>query len=345
MGPNANNRSFLPFGSLASALAASALVGIFGHGCVNKKNREKGELRSITVLSKNTSAVDLLLLKSMGFSPDIRFISMKSAVQLQGGASEGLGVHISGLQVSVRGGAEDSFRKVAPLYSHAASTAVRFAAVQSQLQLSDFLSPAAQALVGRELKLNDSSLRMSSADALLSLLMADAAQLKFNVHDPGNLTNLFLDGLSFKSVGEIPASSKIANADKRERNSGLSIGDVLIITDPDLASGIRHAALWLDHDVYFEAVPVGDSIVFRIGTYAQLIEELARRVSVDVRQLRMKFVRRGVVWSDIGTRIRQFKEQKNAGSCAIVQDPAGRGVASALQGLTLTQLSVSESSR
>lgn len=111
-------------------------------------------------------------------------------------------------------------------------------------------------------------------------------------------------------MGEIPASSKIASADKRERNSGLSIGDVLIITDPDLASGIRHAALWLDHDVYFEALPVGDSIVFRIGTYAQLIEELARRVSVDVRQLRMKIVRRGVVWSDVATRIRQFKEQK-----------------------------------
>jgi len=345
MGPDANIRSLLPFGSLVLTLAALGLVAIFSHGCVNKKNREKGELRSITVLSKNTSAVDLLLLKSMGFSPEVRLISMKSAGQLNEGASEVLGAHISGLQVSVRGGAEDSFRKISPLYSHSASTAVRFASVQSQLQLSDFSSPAAQALVGRELKLNDSSLRLSSADALLSVLLADAAQIKFNVHDPGNLTNLFLDGLSFKSVGEIPASSKIASADKRERNSGLSIGDVLIITDPDLASGIRHAALWLDHDVYFEALPVGDSIVFRIGTYAQLIEELARRVSVDVRQLRMKIVRRGVVWSDVATRIRQFKEQKNAGSCTIVQDSAGRGVASALQGLTLTQLSVSESLR
>ena len=325
--------------------ACAVLVVFFIFACVNKKNREKGELRSISVLSRNEGELDLLLLKSMGFKADVRVVQMNSASRPASGSSETVGFNFYGLNAAVNAPNEDAFRKVIPLYAQMSSTKFRYSSSSPQLNISDLMSPAVQAVTGRELRLNDSSQRLSSVDALLSVMLADAAQIRFASQNAANTANLFLDGLSFKTVGEIPASSKPVSAAKRERNSGFSIGDVLVFSDRGSDTGLVHAALWIDHDVYFEAVPLADSVVFRFASYAQVMEEMARRVAVDVRQLQMKIVRRAVAWSEVGQRVLQFKEQKTAGSSLIASDPAGRGQPASLQGLTLTLLPSSETAR
>jgi hypothetical protein len=331
-----------PFWARAISLV---FIGVPAVACVNKKNREKGELRSISVLSRTEGDLDLLLLKSMGFTSDVRIVQMMTGSRVASAGRETAGFNFYGLNAVVNAANEDAFRKVIPLYGQLAASKVKFSPAAAQLNLSDLMSPAVQAVTGRELRLNDSELNMSSSDALLSVMLAESAQIRFTVQNSANLGNLFLDGLSFKSVGEIPASSKSPSSGKRERNSGFSIGDVLVVFDRNSDSGILHTALWIDHDVYFEAIPLADSIVFRFASYAQVMEELARRVSVDVRQLRMKIVRRAVAWPEIAQRVTQFKEQKTAGSSLIAQDSAGRGQPSSIQGLTLTLLPSTEVAR
>jgi hypothetical protein len=318
---------------------------LFLSGCVDKKNREKGELRSISVLSRNDAGAELLLLKSMGFGTDVRVVQMNTPSRSTAADSETVGFNFYALSAAVSAAGEDAFRKIIPLYAQASASKLRLPAQGNQLKFSDLMSPAVQAVTGRELRFNDASLNLTSPEALLAVLLAEASQLRFVAHSRTNVNNLFLDGLSFRTVGEIPASSKPANAGRRERNSGFSVGDVVVFTDRSSESELIHAALWVDHDVYFEAVPLADSIVFRISSYSQVMEELARRVATDVLQLQMKIVRRAVAWPDVVLRVSQFKDQKPAGTLLIASDAAGRGQPASLQGLTLTLLPEVEAPR
>lgn len=306
--------------------------------CVNKKSREKGELRSIGVLTKADASVELLLLKSFGIQSYIqpRTYSVPGASSGQTGTS---GINFSGLSIDLQAAPESVVRQILPLYSQVAQSKVRFNSGNSSFILSDLMSPAVQAVAGRELRLNEAGTGLTSADAILSLLTSDGSLLRFTSQSAANVANLFLDGVTFKTVGEIPSFSKPVGANSRERNSGFAVGDLLIFSDKDSPSDVKHLALWLDYDVYFEALPLEQSIVFRFASYAQVLQELTIRSQSDVRQLRMTIVRKGVSWNDVLARIKQFREQKAMATAKIISDALGRGVASSLEGFTFTALS------
>ncbi|MEY3901283.1 MAG: hypothetical protein RL189_589 [Pseudomonadota bacterium] len=324
------------------ALVCVFLLSAFLPACVKKSDRAKGELRSITVRGKPDASLELVLLKSFGVSSEI----LKVDYSLSGASesTDGSGIFgFSGLSVELKSPDVETVRKLLPLYAQNAASRVNFQS-NPTFAVSDLMPPAVQAVSGRELKLNQSGLNFSSAEALLSVMLAESAQLRFISHDKANIANLFGDGLSFKSVGEIPDFSKPVAADKRERNSGFAVGDVLIFSDKSSPSELLHAAVWVDHDVYFEALPVGQSLVFRFASYAQLMQELSTRLRTDVRLLKMLIVRKNVSWSEVAGRVRQFRDQKVAGTAQLVTDPAGRARASALEGLTLSALSPRENS-
>lgn len=334
------NTHRVPFGG---ALLCVFLMSAFLPACVKKSDRAKGELRSITVRGKTDASLELVLLKSFGISSEI--LEFDYSVSGDSDAAAGSGLFgISGLSVGLKSPDAQTVRKLLPLYAQNAASRVNFQSSANVFSVSDLMSPAVQAVIGRELKLNQSGVNFSSAEALLSVLLADSAQLRFVTHDKTNIANLFADGLSFKSVGEIPDFSKPVAADKRERNSGFAVGDLLLFSEKNSPSDLLHAAVWIDHDVYLEALPVAQSIVFRFASYAQLMQELSTRLRTDVRRLKMMIVRKNVSWSEVVGRVRQFRDQKVAATAQLVSDPAGRVRASALEGLTLSALSPRENS-
>jgi predicted transcriptional regulator len=328
-------------------LFCGVLVSVFSFSaflpaCVKKSDRAKGELRSITVRGKPDASLELVLLKSFGISSEI--LKINYSVSGASASADGGVFGFSGLSVELKSPDPQTVRNLLPLYAQSAASRVNFQSNAGIFSVSDLMSPAVQAVIGRELKLNQSGLNFSSAEALLSVLLSDSAQLRFVSHDKSNISNLFGDGLSFKSVGEIPDFSKPVAADKRERNSGFAVGDMLIISDKSSPSELLHAAVWVDHDVYFEVLPMAQSLVFRFASYAQLMQELSSRLRTDVRLLKMLIVRKNVSWSEVAGRVRQFRDQKIAGTGQLISDPAGRARASALEGLTLTTLLPRENS-
>ncbi|MFZ9519272.1 MAG: hypothetical protein ACO3A4_02240 [Silvanigrellaceae bacterium] len=303
--------------------------------CVQQKNREKGNLKSITVRSNPDSSLEPVLLKSFGIDTQTKSGKLFFGSARFGEEGNAPGYNIGSLTIGMSVAAESVYRKILPLYSQVSQSRVKFQSAPAAQSLSDLLSPAIQAAVRRQLRLNDSSISLTAADALFSLLVSDDNQIRIVSNDNSNMNNLLLDGQSFKTIGEIPSFSQSVSASRRERNSGFSVGDLLVFQDKSSSAELRHVALWVDHDVYFEALPLSGSIVFRIASYAQILEDLAPRVPFDVRQLRMTIVRKQVSWADIGIRFKSFKQQKAPASAQLIYDSNGRAVASALQGMTL----------
>ncbi|NBW81458.1 hypothetical protein EBR21_06860 [bacterium] len=303
--------------------------------CVKKNSREKGNLKSITVRASVDASLDPVMLKSFGIDTQLKTGKLYFASTGIGDENGTPGYNVGTLSIGMTAPSDGSFRKILPLYSQLAQSRVKFQSAPSAFSLPDLLSPSLQAALRRRLRLNDSGINLTSADALFSLLLSDDNQLRIVCNDNANMSNLLLDGLSFKTIGEIPGFSQSVTANKRERNSGFSVGDLLVFSDKSTSSELKHVALWLDHDVYYEALPLAGSVVFRIASYAQILEDLAPRLPFDVRQLRMTIVRKHVSWGEIGNRLRAFKQQKNPASAQLIYDPVGRAVASALQGMTL----------
>ncbi|MEN9825171.1 MAG: hypothetical protein RI953_916 [Pseudomonadota bacterium] len=324
--------------SNAMSLSLRLCTGIFAFAliaCVNKNSREKGNLKSITVRSTIDSTLEPVLLKSFGIETQVKTGKLFFASAGVGDESGSPGYNVGTLSVGMSATPESVFRKILPLYGQLAQSRVKFQAAPVSYLLSDLLSPSLQAASQRRLRLNDSGINLTSVDALFSLMLSDDNQLRIVCNDSANMSNLLLDGQSFKTIGEIPGFSQPVTASRRERNSGFSVGDLLVFTEKSSSTEVKHVALWLDHDVYFEALPLSGTVVFRIASYAQILEDLAPRVPFDVRQLRMTIVRKHVSWNDIGSRLKAFKQQKNPASAQLIYDAAGRAVASALQGMTL----------
>jgi hypothetical protein len=190
-------------------------------------------------------------------------------------------------------------------------------------ELKDFLSPALQAGVNHEIRFANAAVKLSSTDALLSLLMSDGRSVRFLSFPDDALTALLLDGASFRSVGELLPSVKAIQSSRRERNSGFAVGDFLVVTEDGV---LKHTALWLDHDVYFEALPFGRSVLFRLASYSQVLSELSLRSSVEIQGMRMMGLRRLAGWNELAQRVKGIKGLAQIAAGEVNQDARGRGV-------------------
>ncbi|NBO38181.1 hypothetical protein EBU99_06330 [bacterium] len=327
------------FGSLRHARRFASLVGISVVlflsvtmlSCLKKNSKVNGELRSVTVRSRVDDSLELLLLKSLGINTTVRQIDLM--VPLPSGANQAV-LSVGGLEIQSEPAAAESIRKVLPLYSQVSVSRVNFSAATRGFPFLELFPPPVQVVLGKELRFASASAKMSSADALLSLLTSDAKQIRFIANAPQNVNIVLLDGVSFRTVGEFPASSKPANGNRRERNSGLAIGDLLVLSEPD-GGVVKHAALWIDHDIYLEALPFGNALLFRFASYSQMLQELALRITTDARQLKFTAVRKAMRWTEIATRMRGFKDQTAMGQILIEADPQGRAVVTSAQGISL----------
>lgn len=214
------------------------------------------------------------------------------------------------------------FEKLKPLYGFGVVSRGRFEKFTQPLSLVDLFPPAFQAVVNSEFKFDDASVRISSSEALLALMTATAKELRFHSLTREQLSGFLFNRKSYKSFGELSESVKMPQASSKERNTGFAVGDLLAVLE---GSRVRHLALWIDHDLYFEAQTFSQSVLFRLATYEQLFQELALRSEVDVRSLRFTALRRVVTWPVLAEAYRDVADKAALRGLAVLgEDAMGR---------------------
>lgn len=311
----------------ATGVALIVMVFVFLISCLNKKPKSGTELRSVTVRNRSPEGLDLPLLKSFGFNAQVKFREL--SVPLPDGNDQSA-VTLGCLEILMNGRFQPDAQKLLPLYAAVAQSQSRFLGTNPNAELLDLLSPAVQAGLNNEFRFENVSAQLSSSDALFAALMSDARAIQFTAFSQSELQSLLTTGVAFRAVGEFLDSVKPARASRRDRNSGLAVGDLLLVLENGL---LKHTALWLDHDVYFEAVPFGRSVLFRLASYEQLLEELSLRSNLDVRSMKLIAVRRAVSWGEVVNRMKVMKEPTILGRAELALDSKGRGLVSATSGL------------
>jgi hypothetical protein len=282
------------------------------------------------------ASMELPLLKSFGVQSSSESLDLFLRQQGTSENPTAPGYQFGGLSIALTQFDEAAIRQLLPLYGQISSSKVNFAKSGNSFFLTDLLSPAIQALVWKFVRFNDSAIQLKSHEALLSVLISDGTQVRFSNHEAEPFLNFLFDGRAFKTAGEIILASQSSAASRWERNSGFSVGDLLIFTGKNAPRQVLHAALWLDHDVYFEVVPASGKFVFRIASFAQILEELTPRMPFEVSQLRLSILRRNASWVDIAKGMSALRQQKSTFLLPLSHDSLGRGqAASPGQGLVL----------
>lgn len=314
-----------------AALPALVLIVFVSlSACFNNKPPMKGDLRSVAVRSRNDESLDLPILKSFGFSSVV--IQRELAVPLPEGGVQ-TAVSLGCLDIAIRGKFAGEAEKLLPLYSSATQSKVIFSDTVESYDFSDFLAPAIQATLNSEFRFQNKSAKLTSTDALFSVLASDGRIVRFSSTKDANLQSLLTDGLNFRVVGDLQTSIQRPQASQRERNSGFAVGDLLVITE---GGSLKHTALWLDHDLLFEALPFGNSVLFRLSSYSQLVEELALRSTGDLQKMHISNVRKVSSWPETVNRLRAMNEQVSHGVVYLLLDKRGRGLVTSTQGVAAT---------
>jgi len=314
----------------AALPAAVSLVSFSNAACFIIKPPIKDELRSVAARSGIDEPLDLPVLKSFGFSSAV--VQRELSVPLPEGGVQ-TAVSLGCLGIEIQGKFADEAEKLLPLYSSAIESKVIFSRTFGSYEFSDFLAPSVQATLNSEFRFQNKSAKLSSTDALFAVLASDGRTVRFNSTTDSNLQGLLTDGVNFRVVGDLLSSTQRPQAKKRERNSGFAVGDLLVIKEGGF---LKHTALWLDHDILFEALPFGNSVLFRFSSYWQLVEELALRSPVEVQKMRFSNVRKVSSWPETVNRLRAMKEQVSLGVVYLSLDKRGRGLVTSTQGVAAT---------
>jgi hypothetical protein len=110
------------------------------------------------------------------------------------------------------------------------------------------------------------------------------------------------------------------------------VGDVLVF---QVDGRVKHSAVWIDHDLYLEALVFARSVLFRLSSWSQLIEELALRNNDDLRKMKATALRRMGSWSETVSRIRKFRAQSVGADILLGLDSRGRGRVTSASGVAV----------
>jgi hypothetical protein len=297
--------------------------------CTREKSRASESLKNRVSAETSESVLLLPLLESFGVRANARVREL--ALPMPTGKTQNA-VSLRCLEVELSSPSPADLQKLVPLYSGLAASRVNFSESGKGYFISDLLSPAAQAALNNEFQFDSKASKISSAEALFSVLLSDGRSLRFFSYADAQLDGVLLGGQSFSSLGEVLLSRKNSDAHIRERNSGFAVGDLLVFHKD---GKIEHVAVWLDHDLYFEALVFARSVLFRLATWSQLTEELALRNHDDVHQLKVSALRRVGAWSETASRVRKFKGQKLTADVELGLDTRGRGRVTSSSGVSI----------
>ncbi|MBM3382232.1 MAG: hypothetical protein FJY29_07310 [Betaproteobacteria bacterium] len=304
----------LRVGALVLALMAFLLLS-----CVRDKPRQPQGAVQSTVSNDTVDTPTFPLLESFGIRVQASLRDL--ALPMPTGKTQNA-VSLRCLQVTLSASSPAELQRLVSLYSSGSSSRVSFSQAEQNYQLSDLFSPSVQAVLNHEFQFDSKAAKLSSVEALFAVLLSDGRNLRFVSYADTQLEDFLSNRQVFKLVGAVPFSRSSSAAQSRERNSGFAVGDLVVFQADDR---VEHVALWIDHDLYFEALVFARSVLFRLASWTQLTEELALRKQDDVRRFRVSALRRLGAWSETMTRLRKFKSQTNAAEVVLGLDSRGRG--------------------
>lgn len=297
----------------------------------NKEHTQAAELKSY-IGSEASSGYGLPLLKSFG----LNVIARTKELQLPppAGARKNA-VSFAFTAVSLSAPSADVFEFLKPLFAISAESRVDFTKTLQHASLIHLLPPAFQVAVDNEFIVQNPGARVYAPNALMSLVAASEKELTLKATEPDAVSDFLSDRTCFRSFGELLNVSKLPSSNVKERNAGFAVGDFLVVSE---GSKLRHLAIWLDQDLYFEAHSFGQTLLFRLATFEQLIQELALRSEVDLRTLKFSALRRTQPWSEIARLYRSRTSQAaQLGSVRLKENQHGQSQISAVQGLNVRQ--------
>lgn len=302
---------------------------IFLTACFKKFDQPRNVDPSVSLISDTPDGVLYPLLRSFG----LRVNSAKKELLFPPpvGARKNV-VSTESTSVSLSADSTSVFEKLTPLFTMGVESRVEFSKLKSTtVELADLLSPSFQIAVDSEFRFQDSNVRIAPGAALLALISATHKEIEVPMLNMGDVASFLAHSSLFQSFGELLAASKSPYSNVKERNVGFAVGDFLVVRE---GSKLRHLALWLDHDLYFDAQSFGQSVLFRIATFEQLVQELSLRSDVDVRTLSFNAVRRIVPWTELAKSYRRHTgDALRIGYIRMAEDASGRSIPVNSEGL------------
>jgi hypothetical protein len=203
--------------------------------------------------------------------------------------------------------------------------------MNSAVDLSHLLPPSFQVAINSEFRFQTSEARNLASEALMALIAASGREVIFKVTEPNALSDFLSDRACFKLFGELLGNSKSPRSSVQERNSGFGVGDILVVRE---GAKLRHMAIWLDQDLYFEAQSFGQSVFFRVATFNQLVQELVLRSEVDTSIMSFLALRRKLPWADVAKRYRnQTNKAARLGLIRLAEDEKGQSFVAGSEGI------------
>lgn len=308
------------------------LVCVLWPACIKKQEtRAISDVQSTPDI-KSFQTHSLPLFKSFGLSVSSRPRQLQ--LPPPAGARKNA-VSFSFTEVTFSAPSAEVYESLKPLYAMSTESGVKFSRMNEEARLIDLLPPAFQVASGSEFDFQSSRTRVFASSVLMALVAATAREIEFKSSDAEDLSGFLADRSCFKPFGELLGTSKTSRSSVKERNAGFGVGDLLVVRD---GPKLRHVAIWLDQDLYFEAQSFGQSVLFRVATFEQLVQELALRSEIEVSTLSFVALRRTVPWAEIAKKYRRrSRSAPQIGLIRLSENEKGQSLVVGSEGLRLKQ--------